>query len=83
VGNAHPSNKERWFAMDQHKTMSGSMVCRLMRKHRVTISDLASKHQITQKRVREVRAKGVSGFLACECVFLITGQWPDQRSTTV
>ena len=69
--------------MDRHGILSGSMVCRLMRKHRVTISDLASKHQITQKRVREVRAKGVSGFLACEWVFLITGQWPDQRSTTV
>lgn len=64
--------------MDRHDILSGPMVCRLMRKHRVTIAGLAANHQITQKRVREVRAKGVSGFLALEWVFLITGAWPDK-----
>lgn len=64
--------------MDRHGILSGSMVCHLMRKHRVTIAGLAAKHNITQKRVREVRAQGVSGFLALEWVFLITGIWPDQ-----
>ena len=64
--------------MDRHGILSGAMVRRLMRKHRVTIAGLATKHKITQKRVREVREKGVSGFLALEWVFLITGAWPDQ-----
>ena len=64
--------------MDKHHTLSGAMVCRLMRKHRVTIAGLAAKHRITQKRVREVRAKGVSGFSALEWVFLISGAWPDK-----
>ena len=64
--------------MDKHHTLSGAMVCRLMRTHRVTIAGLAAKHRITQKRVREVRAKGVSGFSALEWVFLISGAWPDK-----
>ena len=63
--------------MDRHGILSGAMVCRMMRKHRVTIAGLAAKHNITQKRVREVRARGVSGFLALEWVFLISGAWPD------
>lgn len=63
--------------MDKHQILSGSMVRRLMRKHRVTIAGLAAKHQITQKRVREVREKGVAGFLAIEWCYLISGQWPD------
>lgn len=66
--------------MDQHNILSGAMVCRLMRKYRVTIAGLAAKHNITQKRIREVRAKGVSGFLAKEWVFLISGMWPDQQA---
>lgn len=65
--------------MDRHHTLSGAMVCRLMRKHKVTISGLAAKHNITQKRVREVRAKGVTGFLALEWCYLISGIWPDSQ----
>lgn len=56
--------------------LSGSMICSLMRKHQVTIAGLAAKFNITKKRVHEVRAKGVSGFLAEEWTFMITGQWP-------
>jgi hypothetical protein len=63
--------------MDRHNILSGAMICRLMRKHRVTITGLATKHNITQKRVREVRSKGVPNLLAREWVFLITGAWPD------
>ena len=59
-------------------TLSGALVRRLMRKHRVTIAALAAKHNLTQKRVREVRAQGVTGFLALEWSFLISGVWPDQ-----
>lgn len=62
--------------MDRHQSLSGSMVCRLMRQHKVSIASLAATHNITQKRVREVRTKGVSGFLALEWCFLITGEWP-------
>ena len=57
--------------MDKHNTLSGAMVRRLMRRHRITIAGLAAKHNITQKRVREVRAKGVAGFLAQKWCYLI------------
>lgn len=67
--------------MDRHNILSGAMVCRLMRKHGVTIAGLATKFQLTKKRVREVRAKGVSGFLASEWVFMICGTWPDKLPT--
>ena len=52
------------------------MVRRLMRKHHVTIAGLSDKYKITRKRVREVRATGVTGFLADEWCYLITGSWP-------
>lgn len=60
--------------------LPGAMVRRLMRKHGVTIRSLASTHSITMKRVREVRANGVRGFLANEWHRLITGQWLDQAN---
>ena len=52
------------------------MVRTMMRKHKVTIASIASKFNLTKKRVREVRAQGVTGFLAQEWTFMITGQWP-------
>lgn len=57
--------------------LSGAIVRRLMRLHRVTIAGLAAKHKLTQKRVREVRKNGVEGFLADEWRYLVTGKWPD------
>lgn len=62
--------------------LPGAMVRRLMRKHGVTIRGLADRYNITLKRVREVRAGGVCGFLANEWHYLITGQWLDQRSAS-
>ena len=56
--------------------LSGSMICALMRKYQITIDSLAAKFSLTKKRVREVRAKVVTGFLAEEWTFMITGQWP-------
>ena len=56
--------------------LSGPMVRTMMRKHKVTIASIASKFNLTKKRVREVRAQGVTGFLAQEWTFMITGQWP-------
>lgn len=66
--------------MDRHHTLSGAMVRRLMRQHRVTIAGLSIKYQITRKRVREVRATGVTGLLADEWCYLITGSWPSEPS---
>lgn len=57
--------------------LTGSGVVHLMRKHQVTMRDIKAKYQITLKRVREVRAKGVYGFAAAEWTFIITGKWPE------
>lgn len=40
-------------------TMTGKELCSLMRKHKVTIKELAKRTQITMKRIREVRAEGL------------------------
>lgn len=58
-------------------SLSAAEIRRLMRQHGQTIRGIAAKHGLTQKRVREVRAGGVTGFLAQEWRFLITGEWPD------
>ena len=57
--------------------LPGAMIRRMMRRRGVTIRSLAEKFNITQKRVREVRANGVAGFLASEWNFMITGEWLD------
>lgn len=62
------------------QVLSGALVRRLMRQHRVTISGLAEKYTLTKKRVREVRKNGVDGFLADEWCFLITGKWPEHSA---
>lgn len=53
--------------------LSGDMVRRLMRRHRVTIRTLAVKYNLTLQRVRQVRTEGVTGLAANEWHFLITG----------
>lgn len=57
------------------------MICRLMRRHRVTIQGIADRFQITKKRIRQVRTSGVTGFLAAEWHFIITGTWREQATT--
>lgn len=47
------------------RSISGSMICRLMRRHQVTIRVLAQRMNITMKRVREVREEGVEGHCMC------------------
>jgi hypothetical protein len=47
------------------ESLSGSAITRLMRVHKLTIRSLAKRMNITMKRVREVRAQGVTG--ACMC----------------
>jgi hypothetical protein len=56
--------------------LSGYGVQRLMRLHRVTIRDIHTRHGITLKRIREVRACGVHGFMAEDWFRIITGRWP-------
>ena len=41
--------------------LTGTTIVRLMRAHRKTIAGLAASMNITQVRVREVRAGGVRG----------------------
>lgn len=62
--------------------LSGIMIVRLMRRHKKTIRGISETNAITMKRVREVRDKGVEGFLAEEWIFLITGKWPSQDTST-
>lgn len=61
---------------DPHHILSGAMVRRLMRKHRVTINGLAQKFKLTKKRIREVRKDGLRDFLADEWCYMITGHGP-------
>jgi hypothetical protein len=60
--------------------LSGADIRRMMRQHKVKMRDLKAKFQVTLKRIREVRLKGVTGFSADEWTFLITGAWPDKKS---
>ena len=41
--------------------LSATEVCRLMRQHHQTIRGIATRWNLTLKRVREVRAQGVRG----------------------
>jgi hypothetical protein len=56
--------------------LTGTQIRSMMRRHRKTIRGLAAEWSITMKRVREVRARGVTGFYAEEWTRLITGNWP-------
>jgi hypothetical protein len=56
--------------------LSGREIASLMRRHKKTIRGIAKAHNITLKRIREVRAKGVEGFFAEDWTFMITGEWP-------
>lgn len=62
--------------------IKGKTIRGLMRIHKLTIRGMAQKYDITMKRVREVRPKGVTGFSGDEWFMLITGKWPDQVSAT-
>lgn len=46
-------------------TLAGGYIATLMRRNKVTIRGLAARMQITQKRIREVLQKGVSGPCMC------------------
>lgn len=53
-----------WAGADQ-PNLPGRFIQRLMRRHHVTIRQLAQRMKITLKRVREVRDSGVTGKCMC------------------
>ena len=54
------------------RAISGAEIVRMMRGTRVTIRQMAETNQITMKRVRELRSKGVgSGMAAWEIFFML------------
>lgn len=68
----------RWQArlrLQAQLRISGAGLERLMRQNQVTIRELASRLRVTQKRIREVRRIGLSGFYADEYHWAITGHW--------
>jgi hypothetical protein len=54
-------------------TLSGKELCRLMRVHGVTISELAERTGFTLALIRERRTTGVRGFVAFDWTEAITG----------
>lgn len=52
---------------------TGREIATLMRKHRVTIRELSAKTDITQKRIRQIRATEIAGHAACDWYEAITG----------
>lgn len=56
---------ERRETQNEINAISGEDVRRLMRRHHRTIRDLANQMLVTQKRVRDVREKGVTGAGFC------------------
>lgn len=57
--------------------LTGSTITRLMRQHGKTIRGLAAQMNITQTRVRHVRAHGVEGFAYVQdWMQAITGEVP-------
>jgi hypothetical protein len=59
-GRRRHKNAETVFNPFPPESLSGKELCRLMRKHRVTIAELALRTGITQKRIRQVREAGIS-----------------------
>lgn len=57
-------------------SLSGADIWRLMRIHHKTIRGLAAEFAITQKRVRQLRSAGATGFNAEEVHFMCAGRWP-------
>ena len=51
--------------------LPGLIIQKLMRRHKMTIRTLAKRMNITMKRVREVRDKGVEG--NCMCLDWVEG----------
>lgn len=70
------------MATTQDFNLPAATIRQLMRKSGVTIRSMASQHNISLKRIREVRASGVHGTLAEEWFYLITGKWLTNCSTT-
>lgn len=72
----------RDIVREMRTTMTGRELRRLMRRHKVTIRQLAQRMQITMKRVREVRKNGTDDLLSTlDYSEWITGELtPEQRA---
>ena len=58
----------------QMSFVTGNSITQLMQSNKITISALAARMGVTQKRVREVRAFGVNSYLIyCDWHQAITG----------
>ncbi len=67
LNDAHPHVRSAArLAHKEHNVLAGDSIMDLMRKHKVTIRDLAKRMNITLKRVREVRTTGVTGKCICQ-----------------
>lgn len=65
-------------------TMTGPQIITMMRKHRVTISGLAQRTGITQKRIRQVRERGLSDPMTIrDWIQAITGEDPGPIPTSI
>lgn len=53
------------WANAEHPSLPGRYIQRLMRRHHLTIRDLAKRMNITMKRVRTVRDEGIKGRCMC------------------
>jgi hypothetical protein len=62
--------------------MTGKELITMMRRHNVTISELARRIQITQKRVRMRRETGLNPETARDWIQAITGIDPGPQTTT-
>lgn len=65
------------MAATQDCVLSGAMVRRLMRRNHLTIRQVAARFNISQARVRQVRAAGVRGWIASDWHFMLCGRWLD------
>ncbi|MBW8833447.1 MAG: hypothetical protein JF606_29560 [Burkholderiales bacterium] len=59
------------------RSLTGRDIVRLMRLHRRTMRAIKAEYGVPLKRVREVRARGVTGFMAEDWYRIITGRWPE------
>ena len=65
-------------------TMTGPQIITIMRKHHVTIAELANRTGITQKRIRQIRERGLQDPLTIrDWIQAITGKDPGPIPTPV
>ncbi|MDC0935222.1 class I SAM-dependent methyltransferase, partial [Pirellulales bacterium] len=56
-----PDSSDAWSSYQPPSELAGPEVIHLMRKHKVSLKDLAARMQITKTRIQKVREQGVAG----------------------